>query len=94
MKATPITQRAKFNRNSSGCCGEPGCGHTSSPAKANMALIYGAADIGTSKSFVDPGMAMQPGLDKAMDKIGDGSIGYGKKEKEEEEGDGQLPTDE
>ena len=56
-----------------------------------MALIYGAADVGASKSFVDPGRAMQPGLDKAMDKIGDGSIGFGKKEKED---DTELPTDE
>lgn len=92
MKATPITQKAKSTGRANNCsCGILNCGCSSSPAKANMALIYGAADVGASKSFVDPGKAMQPGLDKAMDKIGNGSVGYGKKEKED---DAELPTDE
>lgn len=64
MKSTPITQKAKCN-----VC------ETSSPNKANMALIYGAADIGASKSYVDPGKAMGPGLKKATDKYGDKSLG-------------------
>lgn len=64
MKSTPITQKAKCN-----VC------ESDSPNKANMALIYGAADIGASKSYVDPSKAMAPGLKKAMDKYGDKSIG-------------------
>jgi hypothetical protein len=64
MKSTPITQKAKCN-----VC------ESDSPNKANMALIYGAADIGASKSYVDPGKAMGPGLKKAMDKYGEESLG-------------------
>jgi len=64
MKSTPITQKAKCN-----VC------ESDSPNKANMALIYGAADIGASKSYVDPGKAMAPGLKKATDKYGDRGIG-------------------
>ena len=64
MKSTPITQKAKCN-----VC------ESDSPNKANMALIYGAADIGASKSYVDPGKAMAPGLKKATDKYGDMGIG-------------------
>jgi hypothetical protein len=65
MKAIPITQKAKK-------CHDP-----NSPAKANMALIYGAADIGASKLPVDPGKAMSKGLDKASKKYGDKSIEAG-----------------
>jgi hypothetical protein len=64
MKSTPITQKAKCN-----VC------ESDSPNKANMALIHGAADIGASKSYVDPGKAMSPGLNKATDKYGDMGIG-------------------
>jgi hypothetical protein len=62
MKATPITQKAR-NKVNSGCgCEEANCGCSSSPAKANLALIYGAADVGASKSYVDPGKVMGNGL--------------------------------
>lgn len=64
MKSTPITQKAKCN-----VC------ETDSPNKANMALIYGAADIGASKSYVDPGKSMGRGLEKAMNKYGEESLG-------------------
>ena len=74
MKATPITEKARFKGSPGSCCGIPNCGHSSSPAKANMALIHGAADIGASKSYVDPGKMMEAGLDKGVELAGENAM--------------------